>query len=356
MKRTTSLLMAVIIIITAISIVSCDTGSVKLEYRIDKVSETVTITGQGSAKGKWVTIPEEIDGYPVTAIGEYAFKDSTFEQIILPTTITSIGRGAFYNCKKLFALHNLEKCIGLEKIEREVFYGCEYFIDLNLPESIKEIGDYAFYKCTYLYRFSLPSRLESIGDYAFYACLNLSPSIPDSVTHIGECAFLGCYSISQVVIPSRVTRIENWSFSQCANLEEIAIPEGVNFIGEYAFYLCEALDSVNIPSTVLTIGVAAFADCKMLKQVTVPEGVRRIDVAAFANTSNLKSIYLPKSLQFLGDKVFLNNMMLIDIYYAGTVDEWNAISKGDAWNEATANYTIHCADGDISKDGAVTYK
>lgn len=33
----------------------------------------------------------------------------------------------------------------------------------------------------------------------------------------------------------------------------------------------------------------------------------------------------------------------------GTVAQWNAISKGDDWNSATGNYTIHCKDGDISK-------
>jgi hypothetical protein len=46
---------------------------------------------------------------------------------------------------------------------------------------------------------------------------------------------------------------------------------------------------------------------------------------------------------------------LTSITYTGTISQWNAITFGSSWNYATNNYTIHCTDGDIAKDGTITY-
>ena len=47
-------------------------------------------------------IPSEVDGHPVTGIGERAFNDcSGLTSITLPDSVTSIGDGAFNGCDNL---------------------------------------------------------------------------------------------------------------------------------------------------------------------------------------------------------------------------------------------------------------
>ena len=43
------------------------------------------------------------------------------------------------------------------------------------------------------------------------------------------------------------------------------------------------------------------------------------------------------------------------IYFDGTIEEWTAIGKGGQWNDYTGDYIIYCTDGEIAKDGTVTY-
>jgi hypothetical protein len=60
------------------------------------LSETVTltITGYRGTSGA-VTIPAEIDGKPVTAIGNFAFRNNRLTSVAIPDSVTSIGNHAF---------------------------------------------------------------------------------------------------------------------------------------------------------------------------------------------------------------------------------------------------------------------
>ena len=84
---------------------------------------SITITGYNIEGGTDVVIPSQIDGKPVAAIGNSAFRDSDtglglgITSVIIPNTITSIGVNAFKGNK----LTNVE-----------------------IPSSITRIGDYAF--------------------------------------------------------------------------------------------------------------------------------------------------------------------------------------------------------------------
>ena len=68
-----------------------------------------------------VTIPETIDGYPVLFIGDYAFGNSKFKSITLPSKLEQIGSSAFYECEKL---KSIEIPAGVTEIESDAFYGC----------------------------------------------------------------------------------------------------------------------------------------------------------------------------------------------------------------------------------------
>lgn len=62
----------------------------------------VTVTGVNTAVGGVLPIPAFLDGYPVVAIGELAFRGcANVTEIVIPDTVTTIGDNAFLGCAGL---------------------------------------------------------------------------------------------------------------------------------------------------------------------------------------------------------------------------------------------------------------
>ena len=96
------------------------------------------------------------------------------------------------------------------------FFCCRSLSDIVIPSSVTSIGDGAFMCCRSLSKIVIPSSVTSIGDCAFERCCSLSEIvIPSSVTSIGVSAFSCCGSLSKIVIPSGVTIIGDRAFSRC---------------------------------------------------------------------------------------------------------------------------------------------
>ena len=95
---------------------------------------------------------------------------------------------------------------GTKIICDSAFWYCSSLSEIVIPSSVTSIGDSAFYGCNSLSGIVIPSSVTSIGDRAFSSCDSLSEIvIPSSVTSIGKSAFWGCNSLSEIVIPSSVT-------------------------------------------------------------------------------------------------------------------------------------------------------
>ena len=90
---------------------------------------------------------------------------------------------------------------------------------------------------------------------------------------------------------------------------DVNIPNGVTSIGDYAFSEFSSLDRITIPDSVTSIGNGAFFDCLYLTRITIPSSVTSIGNSAFFGCSSLENIY-----------------------YKGTEEQWNAITKDDSWN------------------------
>ena len=96
-----------------------------------------------------LVIPESIDGVPVVAIGERAFRDcSTLNgDVVLPKSIVAIEKEAFMNADGLNGRIYFPQ--SLKVISDRAFYGCQSLQgDLIIPDSVETIGDEAFSHCT----------------------------------------------------------------------------------------------------------------------------------------------------------------------------------------------------------------
>ncbi len=145
-----------------------------------------------------------------------------------------------------------------------------------------------------------------------------------------------------------VTSIGNSAFRECSNLASITIPKSVTSIGDAAFYECRSLAGITIPKSVTSMGGSAF---QLSGIVTVyfeaDSKLKSIGDNTFRNCSNLTSITIPKSVTSIGGYAFFGCGSLKDIYYLGTEEDWNAISKADAQIPDTA---IHYVAVSLSED------
>ena len=78
--------------------------------------------------------------------------------------------------------------------------------------------------------------------------------------------------------------------------------------------------------------------------------------ATFRNCTSLVSVTIPNTIELINTYVFENCTSLTIINYEGTIEEWNSIEKSGFWNNNTGSYIVYCTDGQIAKDGTVTYK
>ena len=169
-----------------------------------------------------VDIPAEINGKPVTRIGESAmdrydyinsvtipdsvvtideraFKDrKLMRHLTIPDSIVSIGEGAFDGCNLL----SLTLGKGLKTIGKYAFYGNQ-LTELVIPDNVSSIGENAFRK-NFISKLTIGKGLTVIPDGAFddnrFREAEVPLSIPCHITDIGKNPF-GLNRYSRVVIP-----------------------------------------------------------------------------------------------------------------------------------------------------------
>lgn len=141
-----------------------------LHYVIN--NNQVEIVGCNKAVSGKLSIPEEIDGYPVTSVNGL---DNCAEltQVTIPDTVTKIGNGCFKECSKLKSI--------------------------RLSGNITRLEDNTFYKCIALEYIVIPDGVTSIGWNVFWDCSNLRYiEIPVSVKRIGSCTLWNCRSLEDL--------------------------------------------------------------------------------------------------------------------------------------------------------------
>ena len=321
---------------------------------------TLTISGTGDMPDcyysvvPWYSTIENIKTViiqnGVTSIGTYAFyKCNSLTSISTPNSVTSIGEDAFRSCESLTSI-NIPNSVT--SIGYGAFEGCSSLTSVTIPNSVTSIGEGAFRSCESLTSINIPNSVTYIGYYVFSNCKSLkSVNIPNSITAIGVRAFDDCYSLTNVIIQNSVTSIGGSAFSGCKSLTSITIPNGVTSIGDYAFYYCTSLTSINIPNSVTSIGNSAFSGCESLTSINIPNSVIYIDSYTFSNCENLMSVTIPNNVTSISRDAFDECYNLKDVYYTGSKEEWDKISRLGYNNDYLTNATIHynCVD---KSDGA----
>ena len=309
-----------------------------------------------------VTLPNNLK-----AINDVAFEDcSKLKNIKIPNSVTELGERCFSACT---ALLSVTIGTGINVLPAETFSMCSSLKSVVIPDNITSIKRAAFFECSNLESIFIPNSVKTIEN-AFTYCKKLkSIDIPDSVIELGS--FYQCESLEKIVIPENVKKLVQNAFCNCSNLTEVVLPEKLEEIGPGAFQNCISLRTITIPDSLTKLGRQAFTNCEGLETVVIPKGVsiidefsfdgctnlvdvtirkgvERINSVAFSECKSLQKITIPNSVRVIERNAFKDCSSLTDVYFMGTIEEWNSIAE---WNEIAVynicltNATIHCTDG-----------
>ena len=220
---------------------------------------------------------------------------------------------------------------------------------VEIPNSVKDIYEYAFYECNELKEISLGSGVKMICGYSFALCRNLetvkclAESVPDTnattfdqslVEYATLCVPEGSVDSYRNTSPwssfgtikpltegimfaddaVKTLCVANWDTNNDGKLDmdeaaavtnlgsvfkentdittfdELQYFTGLTSISDSAFYYCSNLSSIIIPDNVNTIGNRAFYVCSGLTSLHISANVTSIEDRAFAYCSGLESI------------------------------------------------------------------
>ena len=279
-----------------------------------------------------LVIPSEIDGKKVTSIGNL-YGNRGIISVEIPNSVKNIGDGAFDGFS---SLKNIIIPDSVTSIGSCAFENCTSLTEVKIPNSVKVIGIRTFRYCISLTKIEIPDSVEYIQNFAFNHCENLKDvKIPDSVIDIGSGTFSYCKSLKDVTIPSSVTNIEGHIFNSCSNLLSINVSEnntcyssldGILFNKEKTElleYPAGKSGEYVIPNDVISISGFAFEDCNNLTSIEIPDSVTSIGAFAFSCCKKLTSVIIPSSVTSIGDGAFEDtpwyNSQPDGLLYAGKV-------------------------------------
>jgi Leucine Rich Repeat (LRR) protein len=374
---------------------------VQAQFNYTTSNGAITIT-QYTGTGGDVTVPDTINGLPVTTIGSDAFYQSyNLTSVTFGTNVTTIGQNAIFQCPNLSSVTISGSVTNI---------GLGPFIDCKSLTVISLSTSNLYYSVTNGVLFnktqtSLIQYPDGVGG---------SYTIAAAVTNVGE-AFIGnsltsisvnstnpVYSsasgvlfnknqtqlieypggaLGSYTVPGTVTTIVSASFEYALGVSGVTIGTSVTSIGAFAFYDCASLTAITVnsansfysstngvlfdknktlliqypvavagnyivPSTVTNIEDGAFGDAFDLTGVVIPNSVTNIGVEAFYSCESLASVTIGDRVANIGQSAFFYCPDLTDLVIPASVTNIAQFAFGDC-----QSLTNVCFEGNEPTDG-----
>ena len=179
-------------------------------------------------------------------IGAYAFSGlSKLKAITLPNTLTDLGERAFIGCS---SLEEINLSTALTKIPLYAFEGVK-IANITIPSSVTVIESGAFYECRSLTTIVIPETVQEMGANIFDGCTSLlNVTINAQVNRIGTNVFNDCSNLGYVITAKTIkTFVENSINNENTLIysyaESITIEANNSITATNVFYYSDDLDS-----------------------------------------------------------------------------------------------------------------
>ena len=213
-------------------------------------------------------------------------------KVVIPNTVTEIGRRAFFDCSELIAV---EIPNSVTIINEQAFSSCKGLTAINIPSTVENIGYEAFSNCNGLTSVIIANGVKKIEDYAFSGCSNISKVvIPNSVKYMGTRVFLDCASLVTVKLSENILSIPHSTFNRCYSLKNVDFSSRLARVEDYAFSECTSLVSMTLPNTITYIGNNAFLKSKKFNSITIKATKPPLVAPNSFNYTNLSSVFVPE--------------------------------------------------------------
>ncbi|MGN0178433.1 MAG: leucine-rich repeat protein [Monoglobaceae bacterium] len=329
---------------------------------------TINITKCINTTDEEITIPEEINGYPVNYISRYS------TNVIFPTDNTTVKR--LNISKSIIYLsvdslkHDSLEYINVDKEntkyasdENGLLYSknmttlllCPNGLqsdELIIPDSVNNYiynsnSTSPFNLCKNIKRIVFPKNATNIC-YNFSNCTSLeSVEFPDNVQNNNNqgIKFSNCTALKSVDLSNiHPLQVSGSAFKNCTSLEAVTLNTEIGTIMESSFYGCTSLKSIDLLNAEVTIGRYAFSGCTALSTVSGTENVTSVGTSAFSGCSSLTQISFGENLTSIGDYAFQNCTSLTEV----TVP-----NKGIDVGKFAFNNTALVSDTSKYEDGAL---
>ncbi|QZT38313.1 leucine-rich repeat domain-containing protein [Halosquirtibacter xylanolyticus] len=248
----------------------------------------------------------------IVGVATFNFCINRSFEVDLPNSVKEIGSYAFAGSK----IVNFSFPTSLETISNHAFSGCS---DLGwtstIPDGVTEITSGAFQDCdelqVHISNLVRP-HIKKIEDHAFSGCINLKGSIQlEEITHIEYNAFYNCSSLSgNLALPNTLIHLGNSAFDSCTGLTgDLVLPNSLTYLGHSAFDSCTGLNgNITLSENLNTIYSSTFARCTNITgDITIPDKITTIESFAFVDCNNLNgTLTLPDGLKTIGNSAFQN--------------------------------------------------
>ena len=230
-----------------------------------------------------ITLPGTIE-----TLGNYVFRGcSTLASITLHASYgilnnaVTLGDGIFLNCANSINLSVLGVIIhdyGSSATDNFSYhlFGAQNtrVVALSLASTITSIGKYAFYGCSginQVLNLSTLTNLDTIDSYAFANCSSLSGTLSfatglTQLTKLNSYSFSGCSSITAINLGTNLTQLEQNVFDGCSSITSISIPNQFRDIADAAFANCSNLSTITLfasdGTNHIQFGDGIFAGCR----------------------------------------------------------------------------------------------
>lgn len=280
--------------------------------------ETLTVEGIDSwaLSSSYEYGPVEIEE-GIKELDYSAFYDGKITSVLLPSTLTSLGKQAFLN-STITSISTRRVTTSsfpdaITTIPDRCFQNCASLSTITFTSTLETLGQYAFSKCTSITQITFPSTLrtlKTLGQYAFSECTKITQiKLPTTVTLIDDGCFYSCSSLQTININQLSITTLHWScFSNCTSLNGVQIPTTVTIIENFCFNNCSSWSgALNLPSNLTSIGYSAFSNCKSLTgALTLPSKITYIGDSAFKNCSGFTSLTFNCNISTIEYSTFQN--------------------------------------------------
>lgn len=305
----------------------------------DCTALTEVVWKKPAASAEGVTAEEQ-----ALTLGDNVFSGCYgFTAFVLPARVTSIGDGAFQNCKYMTTF-TFEDGTGALTIGAKAFSGCHALTALALREGVVSVGDGAFANCVELVSVSLPASVERLGTWAevqeegsetkkytfvsmdLFKTTGVSPKLErvdvnENNTHYySENGMLfGKYEKEGDETTAKEVPVRLY-FCPFAKTGDVKLPNTLIEIYKEAFAYNTGVTSVSfngeLASESFDIGENALYNAKALTTFELPVGLKTIKTGLFKGCSGLKTIVVPNTVSSIAAGAFQGCVSLATVNFA----------------------------------------